>query len=102
MQHSHRFAHVLRLCDMVTFTVRYVESCDHGCAGCWRVSGMASGTPFGDVVAAHVGPYQHCTLIEALDLVATVSAWQSSALETLNLVEARPWQQMTLEHLFSE
>lgn len=97
MRHSYRFAHVLELCDMVSFTVRHVDQCDHRCDGCWRLSGMSSGNPFGDLVSAYIGPYEHLALTEALDVLATVAAWQSSALEAADAVRSRKWEQLALE-----
>lgn len=84
MNQSPAFLHALEIADLVTFTVREVPVCDRGHVGCWRVTATAGADLHGKLRTAVSGPYLHLSLMEALDVVATVAAYHGSQLELLD------------------
>lgn len=97
MNHSQRVLSTLDLADDVRLTAHCGDVCSRGHVGCWTVSCIVTGEPWGQPVIARQGPYEHLSLTQALDVIATIAAYLSSQLELSAQLAASPQLAMDFE-----
>lgn len=94
---SPSFSEAVDIADSVTFAVSQSLSCRKGHAPCWAVRVVARAELDGHHVQRWLGPYEHLTLDEALDVVGTIAVHESTRMELQRRIEDFKSRQMMLD-----